>query len=520
MPRIYLAGAAITTAGVLLQIPDVIQLGRMHEKMHGGSMHMAIGMTLAGAGVLVGALGLVRSIASEPDDARPVAPEIDHGGFTPVYWLTCGVMTVALVIDIMKPLTIGFVLPGMGQEYGLPLSTTVALPLVALTGTVVGSIVWGLVGDRYGRRPAFLLATLLFVGTSACGAMPAFWLNLIMCFLMGSSAGGLLPLVFTLLAELTPRHHRGWIAVTVGGLGGVGGYLAASTAAHVLEPDYSWRALWLIGLPTGWLLIAGQVAIPESPQHLLRIGRRDRAEAVLARYGAKIADTGPAPSPMTGLPRRRRLAVLVADYPGITAALGLLGMVWGLVNFGFLLLLPAQLVRRGYGHGTASGMLANATLLAAPGLLAVVLLYGFWSSRRALVLCTMMVALALAGLVTWSVTDGGRVPLIASVGLLVLSLSAVNAMLIPYTAEIYPTALRATGTGVVGATTKIGGVLGPVLTMLSLSQMPSLVPYAVVLAVLVVAVAFLTLVVAPDIRRFRIAPDIAGMTPLTEGEAS
>ena len=224
-----------------------------HARLMMSGSTMVAGMLLAIAGLVLASWAIFAAAPRPPRTAAtPVRESIRHERFRPVYALTCAVLTIALVIDVMKPLTLAFVLPGLRQEYGLSLDTVSALSVVALTGTAVGSIIWGLLGDRYGRRPVLLLATLIFIATSACGAMPAFQWNLVMCFLMGASAGGLLPLVFTLVAELTPASHRGWIAVSIGSVGGLGGYLAASNAARFLEPNYTWRMLWLIGLPMVW----------------------------------------------------------------------------------------------------------------------------------------------------------------------------------------------------------------------------------------------------------------------------
>jgi hypothetical protein len=61
---------------------------------------------------------------------------------------------VALVIDVMKPATLGFVLPGMVAEYGIPQSQSGWLLVCALTGTTVGLGVLGRDGrsDRPSRR--------------------------------------------------------------------------------------------------------------------------------------------------------------------------------------------------------------------------------------------------------------------------------------------------------------------------------------------------------------------------------
>src|SRR5262249_17833908 len=135
-------------------------------------------------------------------------------------------------------------------------------------------------GDRIGRRGGLLLAALLFIGTSICGAMPAFWLNLAMCMLMGMSAGGMLPLVLTLVAETVPPASPAAPSVLIMGLASGGGYLAASSAAAILAPSFSWRVLWLIGLPTGLLLAVFARFIPESPRFLMLVRREVESPAV------------------------------------------------------------------------------------------------------------------------------------------------------------------------------------------------------------------------------------------------
>ncbi|WP_407939917.1 MFS transporter [Micromonospora tarapacensis] len=510
----FLLGVALVTAGVLTQLPDVkmmIDHGRAEtgaagmpgmdgmpagEPMEMWTPTMLLGMALLLVGMVVAGRALFGGV-QRPDAESVTVESIEHGRLRPAYAVTCAVLTIALVVDIMKPLTLGFVMPGMSDEYHMSLEAVSILPLVALTGTAVGSVLWGLLGDRYGRRTALLLATLLFIATSACGAMPSFEWNLVMCFAMGTSAGGLLPLVFTLLAELTPRRHRGWVAVTVGSIGGLGGYLAASEAAHYLEPALTWRSLWLIGLPSGLLLLVLAPLIPESPLYLLRAGRRAEAEAVLRRYGSHLGATPPAAVDPGAT--RPGMATLLRRYPVVTSVIGVVGIVWGLVNFGFLVMLPAQLREAGLAGGVASGLLADSALYSTPALALVVLLYAGWSGRRALALFILVTGVGLGGVAVWSVGDAGQTLLLASIGLLVLALSAVNAMLLPYSAEIYPTATRATGSGFAGAATKVGGILGPSAMLLILSLGGGLAVPAIALGVLCLVAAGLLLAFGPEL---------------------
>jgi putative MFS transporter len=170
------------------------------------------------------------------------------------HWKLAVVLVIALAVDVLKPATLGFVMPGMTTEYEITKQAAGVLALVALTGTTVGSVLWGRMADLFGRRAAILLSALMFIGTAICGAMPAFGWNLAMCFLMGASAGGLLPITFTLMAETVPAAHRGWLLVALGGAGTSAGYLFAAGAAALLVPEFSWRVLWLLGLPTGLVM--------------------------------------------------------------------------------------------------------------------------------------------------------------------------------------------------------------------------------------------------------------------------
>ena len=120
-------------------------------------------------------------------------------------------LVIALVIDIMKPASLGFTIPGMIERISGAEGDRVArCPSSALIGTVVGSIVWGVIADIYGRKASILLSAVMFVGTSICGAMPSLAWNIGMCFMMGAAAGGMLPVTYALLAEMMPSKHRGW----------------------------------------------------------------------------------------------------------------------------------------------------------------------------------------------------------------------------------------------------------------------------------------------------------------------
>jgi putative MFS transporter len=471
-PIAFWLGCTAIIGGVLAHVPMFMMGRHTGYQMVGMEMDatMLAGMAMIPLGVLLAMYGLMPRIAQMKKSLHAdrhlqfhVADGVPLNG---EHWKLVIVLVIALAVDVLKPATLGFVMPGMTKEYEISKQTAGVLALVALTGTTVGSVLWGRLADVFGRRAAILLSALMFIGTAICGAMPSFGWNLAMCFLMGASAGGLLPITFTLMAETVPAAHRGWLLVALGGIGTSAGYLLAAGSAALLVPEFSWRALWLLGLPTGLLIVFLGRFIPESPRFLANVGLDDQARAVLARFaGKQAASTGPASTaavvaeeePPAGGIRQ----LLRGSHARITWGLLVCGVAWGLVNFGFLLWLPTNLGSMGMDATAASALLARSALLALPGIAIVIWLYHRWSSIKALVL---FIALTAATLLLFFGLGVARVQsdlaMVLTTALLLVSSSGVIAMLIPYAAEIYPVHLRGTGSGVVAAGSKFGGILG------------------------------------------------------------
>ena len=477
---IFVIGVIAVTIGVVLHLP-MFWMGRsMGFRMAGMPMDsgMIAGMWMIIGGIGVAAYGLLprnlsRQIAAS-GTLVVAAPE--DAPLSWAHWRLMLVLVVALVIDIMKPASLGFTIPGMVAEYGVPRETVSLVPFFALLGTVVGSYVWGVVADIYGRKASILLSAIMFVGTSICGAMPSLAWNIGMCFMMGAAAGGMLPVTYALLAEMMPSKHRGWSLVLVGGLGAVGGYAAASLIATWLEPIFSWRILWLANLPSGLLLVLLGTFIPESAKFLISRGRHQEAERVMAVFGSAVRRV--ATADVAAVARGKAVPLAGRALAGKLVALSLVAICWGLVNFGLLLWLPVELIARGYSMEVSSSLLAASALIALPTVFLVAWIYSAWSTKYSLLLSIAVTLLGLAG-VLWLATSTGVSPVLP-VALLIVGSNGIIAMLLPYAAESFPLRIRGRATGWIAACSKLGGVFAQALSIFAI--IPTLATTALLIA--------------------------------------
>jgi MFS transporter, putative metabolite:H+ symporter len=491
-PRFFWIGAAAVTAGVGLHLPMYIRSAAMNFHVAGMpvDMPMLLGMALIVGGTGTAWYGLLPAIWSQPSPAslattiasitKDAAPERDTLNWA--HWQLLLILTLAVIIDSMKPASLGFVIPGTAAEYGLSREIVALFPFCALTGLTICSYVWGVIADRVGRRAAILLSGIMFVGTAICGAMPAFQWNLLMCFFMGLAAGGMLPVTYALLAECMPVKHRGWTLVLVGAFGLIGGWFAASGAATLFEPQFGWRIMWFLNAPTGLILIFCNRLIPESPRFLLARGRLTEARELVSRYAVQLDPrqwVADAPPPRAAVDSATDL--LRGRYRATTATLNFAATAWGLVNFGLLLWLPADLRDRGYSVSGSNELLFYSSLLALPTTMLVAWIYSQWSTKWTLFLLTVLTAVSLLGLL---LLESGIAPIqdhpLLLFSLLMVGVNGIIAVLLPYSAENYPVLIRGRATGLVAGSSKFGGLAANALTAVGL--VPGLIVAASALA--------------------------------------
>ena len=536
-PLVFWTGIGLLVLGVALVFVEFVHTRAVHllPSQVGvtplgllGVLCDVVGITLAGIALLPRAWRGQKAVgeASVPVDlpnaetsgsAPPAASAhllaMDSAILTRTHWLTLTRLFAGLVIDTMKPATIGFVLPGMKAEYGISAVEVALFPAFALTGTTVGAVLFGYLADVIGRRASFMLTAFILAGAAVCGLMPAFVWQLATCFLMGLAAGGELPLIYAMLAETMPAKHRGWLSVTIAGVGGLAGLLVASWLALLLEPAFTWRALWLPNLPTALAMLLLLRWIPESPRYLMLRGFHAEAQSAMALVGVRVQ--GALQGLAAPLRPRSPREMFAPGLRGTTVTLCCYGLAWGLSNWGFVTFLPVMLRDSlGLDAAAASGLLAGASLMALPGTLAAAALFAFWSSKKTAVLAGATTGLTIAAFGLGQPLLAGRLDLVQAVlvGVLVASSSMIG-VLAPYSVELFPTALRGAGSGVVSASSKLGGLFAPGLIGGLLTLSPGLLAPALVVAVPIGGATLLMAARAAETRGRRLE-EVSGEAPV------
>ncbi|HEV3092267.1 MAG TPA: sugar porter family MFS transporter [Candidatus Cybelea sp.] len=154
---------------------------------------------------------------------------------------------------------------------------------IVLIGCIAGSAVAGVVADRIGRRATLFCAGVIFlIGALVSALAPGEAMLLAGRFIVGIGIGFSSVVAPLYISEVAPAPVRGALvslyqfAITVG-------ILAAYIVDYVLSGAGAWR--WMLGLAVvpSAILMAGMIAMPESPRFLFKIAQGARAKDELAR---------------------------------------------------------------------------------------------------------------------------------------------------------------------------------------------------------------------------------------------
>src|SRR5512138_202784 len=201
------------------------------------------------------------------------------------------VVAACLVMDGFDLQAMGYAAPALIQAWGIPPAALGAVFSAGLLGLFLGSILFGMLADRIGRRPVLILATAGFAActllTARAGSLP----ELVAArALAGLGLGAAMPNATALVGEYSPRSRKIATMMIVTNAFLVGGILAGAASAW-LVPRWGWRAIFWVGglLP----LVALAAMVRWLPESLQLLALRGGSAGAVARWLRRLDPTAP-----------------------------------------------------------------------------------------------------------------------------------------------------------------------------------------------------------------------------------
>lgn len=373
---------------------------------------------------------------------------------------------IGWALDAMDVGLISFVIAALAVQWSLQPHETAWIASIGFVGMAIGASVGGLLADRFGRRQVFALTLLVYgLATGASALVGGLVALLVLRFFVGLGLGAELPVASTYVSEFAPARMRGRLIVILEAFWAVG-WTAAALIGYFVIPasDAGWRWAFALGaIPAVYALIV-RWGLPESARWLERRGRFGQAESVVRSFESAAGLAPPtsagrpvAPPAVAASLRERLGSLWSREFRVRTACLWL---VWFCVNFsyyGAFIWIPSILVAQGYDLVRSFGFTLIITLAQLPGYAVAAWLIEVWGRR--VTLSVFLAGSAVSALLFGTAT--GEVAIIAAgMALSFFNLGAWGA-LYAVTPEMYPTSLRATGSGWAAGAGRIASIVAP-----------------------------------------------------------
>ncbi|WP_159706609.1 MFS transporter [Arthrobacter sp. 18067] len=370
---------------------------------------------------------------------------------------------------------IGVALTGASMDLALDAATIGIAGAVSLVGLFVGSLVFGPITDRIGRRVMYTADLLVMIAASiVCLWIEAGWQLIALRFVVGLAVGADYPIATALLTEWMPRKYRG---ATIGLLsvfwlaGAIVAYLVGFAFTSTFG-DGSWRWMLASGAVFGVVVLLLRMGSHESPRWLITKGRIEQARRDISSVLDREVTTEEIME-MSAQEKPKRQSRFTDLLRGIhmrrVLFCGLTWMCFAIPQFALFTYGPIILSGLGFGDDHAGATLGQIILNlgfllgAFPGMKWVES-----RGRRPLILGSFLFgALALVPLGLWP--EGPTWFVMTFFFLFALINGAGNILVFIYPNELFPTQLRASAVGLATAVSRIGAAVGTYLVPVSLS---------------------------------------------------
>jgi len=424
---------------------------------------------------------------SEPASAASLIARLERVPFSRWHLRARVIMGSATFFDAFDALSLAFVLPVLVRLWGISAQEIGWLIAAGYLGQFVGALLFGSLAERYGRVPSAAAATaLMSVMSLACALAGNLPTLLVLRLIQGIGVGGEMPVAAVYINELSKAKGRGRFFMLYEMIFPIGLMVTGQVGALVV-PTLGWQVMFLIGAVPGLIIAGLLLRLRESPRWLIGRGRLSDAEDIIREIEAstdgssettKDTTTTKDVTSQVGLPdprnpdalrdlrgsvaRTRWTELLSPIYRGRTAIVWTLWASAYFITNGLNNWMPT-LYNSVYGLSLQQSLRAGTLTNVAQ----VVILLGCafaidrTGRRKWMMVCFTAGAVLLAALGTFA--SGSVTAVIVLVTLSYGIVGSVNAVLYLYTPEIYPTRMRAIGTGSATCWLRLSSAAGPLL---------------------------------------------------------
>jgi len=417
-------------------------------------------------------------VTSAPADAAALIARIERAPFSRWHIRLRVVVGSATFFDAFDALSLAFVLPVLVPLWHISPGQVGVLIAVGYLGQFFGALLFGSLAESMGRiRSAAAAVAIMSVMSLACAITGTFTALLACRFVQGIGVGGEMPVAAVYISELSKAKGRGRFFMLYEMIFPVGLMVTGQIGA-LLVPAFGWRGMFLVGGVPGLLVTFLLLRLPESPRWLIAKGRLAEAEAIVRDIEAssgcqeppaepaepvanRTASSGSVPVPAFA-PRSGWSELLSGAYRGRTIVIWTLWSAAYFVTNGLNNWMPT-LYNNVY-HLTLRQSLRAATLTNVAQVVVLIgcaLLIDRIGRRRWSVVCFAAGGLLLALLGLFGASSVGAVIALVTVSYGITG--SVNTVLYLYTPEVYPTRMRAIGTGAATCWLRLASGAGPLL---------------------------------------------------------
>jgi MFS transporter, putative metabolite:H+ symporter len=384
------------------------------------------------------------------------------------------VMGSATFFDAFNALSIAFVLPILVPLWHITAPEVGIMIGASYVGQIIGALAFSWAAERYGRVPCAAASTAIYALMSlACAAAWSFNILLLFRFIQGIGVGGEMPVAATYISELSKARGRGRFFMLYEMIFPIGLMVTGQVGA-LLVPLMGWQIMFLIGGIPGLFIALMLLRLPESPRWLISKGRFAEAEAVVMRIEAAATGSAivnaDAPARVTmfaqaAVPPRARGKWSELLSPAFRSRTLIAWVLWACAFLvanslnNWLPTLYTTVYHLGISEALRAASMTNVVQVVVVLICALVIDRTgrkYWLMGAFGLGAAMLFVLALGGTqhVSWVIVFSTL-----SYGLI----GSIAAVVYLYTPEIYPTRMRAIGTGVATSWLRVTSAIGPTL---------------------------------------------------------